>query len=480
MLRRRAGRLRARLGRLGIAFLLISTGAGSLLILGIPPGLGLDEPQHFARAWSISRGDLLAVGERGGRVGNIMSRCEWAFVGRLYEPVITTDDPMTLRQLNAPNPCEAGADVFVPHENTAVNSPVGYLPQAAALALARGLGLPTGVTFYAGRFAGLLLYVVLGTAALALAPRGRLYLFAIGVFPMSLLQAATYSADTAAIGFALLLAALVLRAVAGSGRAGREPDVEPSGWRRSRRWVGPVAVAIALSLTKNTLVVAAAMLLLVPTTWARSRRSEVAARVGAVAACGLAAAGWYLMVRHVSLGPARAPLVLDPATQSRAMLTQPKWFARVLLTTATAQAGGVLRTTAWMFNPYRRPGAGAAPTWLAGLAVAHLALAGAADWGRRRTLDLAGRLAALLPVAVLVGGFGLSVLALWVTWTQVGSPVVEGIQGRYLLPLLPFLAVSVAIARHPARRRSIEGVTLLASVGLLAALGIAVWLRYWS
>jgi len=437
--------------------------------------MGLDEPQHFARAWSVSQGHLVSVREPGDRVGVLMSSCDWAFVGRLNHDVSNGVAPVTLRELTAPNPCPPGP-LFVPHENTAVNSPLAYLPQAGAIAVTRGLGLSSLATYYAGRIAGLLLYVLLGTVALALAPRGRTFLFAVGVFPMSLVQAATYSADTAAIGCGLLLAALVLRALA--------PAAAGAGGGRTRRggglWVATVAVAVALSLTKNTLVVAAPVLLLVPTGWARSRRKEAVARAGSVGLCLAAAAGWYLAVRHVSLAALRVPGSIKPGVQARVLLRRPQRFVRVLFKTVTTrpQEQVTFRTTTWMFNPYRQRGSFAPPTWLAGVALLHLVVAGAADRGPRRALDRVGTLAARLPQAVLVVGMSIAVVSLWVTWTAVDSTVVEGIQGRYVLPFLPLLAITTAL-RHEEGERPRTTATILCALALLAALAVGVFLRYW-
>jgi uncharacterized membrane protein len=42
---------------------------------------------------------------------------------------------------------------------------------------------------------------------------------------------------------------------------------------------------------------------------------------------------------------------------------------------------------------------------------------------------------------MLLSSCGLLFLSQYLTWTSVSSPVVEGIQGRYLLPMLPTFAL---------------------------------------
>jgi uncharacterized membrane protein len=54
-----------------------------------------------------------------------------------------------------------------------------------------------------------------------------------------------------------------------------------------------------------------------------------------------------------------------------------------------------------------------------------------------------------LLLGVFLGGFALIATAMYVTWTPVGASYIEGVQTRYLVPLLPLLLPMVRSGTEP-------------------------------
>ena len=85
------------------------------------------------------------------------------------------------------------------------------------------------------------------------------------------------------------------------------------------------------------------------------------------------------------------------------------------------------------------------PRWLYHAWTAGLAAAAAADLLGRRP---AGWRSAAVPLGlgVLLGLEAICLLQ-YLSWTPVGAAAIEGVQGRYVLPLLPFVGIALASLR---------------------------------
>lgn len=79
---------------------------------------------------------------------------------------------------------------------------VCYVPAGIGITLGRALHLNSVPTFYLGRFMNLLLFAVLGMLAVRKMPFGKNILFATALLPLTLQQVASYSYDSVIIAFA--------------------------------------------------------------------------------------------------------------------------------------------------------------------------------------------------------------------------------------------------------------------------------------
>ena len=106
-------------------------------------------------------------------------------------------------------------------ERAILGGSIGYpfmiIPPAIGLSIGRILGANFLLTYYLGRLTNLLFFIGCVTLAIKNAPRFKLLFFMIGIMPMALHQAASYSYDAYSNGMAVLLVALILKAIDGKG-----------------------------------------------------------------------------------------------------------------------------------------------------------------------------------------------------------------------------------------------------------------------
>lgn len=229
----------ALLSRSGIqvCFLMIALPASMLLTFLTPPFQNPDEIAHVLRADQVARG-----GWRGERVNcasaadpglcRISDEVAFSLVGdqptlggkidlgllrlaAIYRALPFNPDRTTTRTMN-----EAARVIGfsqVPHlaafTNTAAYSPLLYLPPAAAIGVARSLGLTPLAALRFARIVNLLVTIGVATFALGLCCRGARSMAVLLILPMSLALSASVAPDGMMLAAAALGAAIVSRAM---------------------------------------------------------------------------------------------------------------------------------------------------------------------------------------------------------------------------------------------------------------------------
>jgi len=456
--RRPRVRLAAGARRPFITFLVVALLSGLGFTFLVPPFQVPDEPNHFYRVVELSEGHLRpAVVD--GQAGVMTPQAVLDFArldsadniglnpGVGFDYRAKTAAAWDLR-------ASGNSRVGVSDINVATYPPVVYAPSALGIAIARVFTDRVVVWFYVGRLASLLAFVALVAAAIAIAPRARWAIAAVGLLPMSVYLAGAISADGMTIGVAALFGALVSRAYWSS--------------RLSRGlWVGLLVAAFLLALVKPGYSLFGLLGLTLSAKAWREERTFRSLVPGAVvtAVAGLTAVAWQLYARTI---PADLTVMAriggvktDPSAQLGVVLHHPLTFLRVLTHTFTGSEGlSILNTFVGYFG------------WitiqiplLAGLAVVvGLVIAHSRDRGQRRVpwFDIA------IGLVALMGFVGFVSVGMWLYWSSVGDSVVHGWQGRYFLPVLAAMAPLFA-SRYRLSVRPWLSVPFLV-VGLLGSL----------
>ena len=274
---------------------------GSCFALLTPPSRVADEPAHFRRAWAISEGQPMAR-RRAEGVGNEIPRSvvdlsHDFLVGFPFRagPAISTS--AILEEFRRPlRPLDRK---FVPFPNTALYGVVSYAPQAAALAVGRVFTDSVLFLFYLGRLASVATAALLLALALRAVPFHRPLFFVLGLLPMSVFQAASFSADPVTTGLAFVLTAFTLRCAFGD-----RPRIEATDWAIL------AGLSILLALAKPGYVLLAAIGFLIPKARCGSSSRKLAGASGVLAVALATTALWAAAVSSHGLveAPGKGPV----------------------------------------------------------------------------------------------------------------------------------------------------------------------------
>jgi len=441
-------------------FMVVGAVFGLLFLFVTPPFQAPDEYAHFYRAFQVAQGGLLAQRHDGALGGwlpaSVLTTAERAAPGIAFHPEKKERLEDLLALIDVPLVPERRS--FVGFPNTACYVPFLYLPQAAAIGVGRLFGLAPILLTYAGRAGNLAAWLCLGQLTLTATPIMRWPMLLLLLMPMSLFEAASLSADAMTNALSFLFTAYCVKfAVRETDRIG------------SREWALLTLLCATVAVSKQVYLPLGALVLWIPARKFGGRQRRIVYLVVAGAATALAWGAWTLWV-------AKTRVELLPYTsfpdQIAFILHHPGQFLRIVFITLSDHPSNQLRSfvgiLGWLDAPLSNR---FIKSYYFMLALTALATGGAGIRVSARQRLLAIAVAAACVLALLV--------VCYAVWTRVGDPIVEGIQGRYFIPLSP-LACVVLYNRSCAIESRLWGpVVAVYSVfsGLLTV--VVLWQRYW-
>lgn len=494
--RRPGGRNFSRSGGIGSAdgigrfYFLAGLFLGVLFILVMPGLSAPDEMSHYLTAYRLSS-RMLGKADLEPVTGLAAVRTEdypLEDLSGVKTPAIPDDEEPAAEVLGNPVTYYtyrtiADWDLRYPEQGGMVISgladvrttPVMYLPQAAGMALVRAFGGSALSLVFAARFLNLLAFLLLTSAAICRMPFGREILCGVGLLPMTLHLAASMSYDAGILGCSFLLCAEIFRFA--YGRAA-------GAFVRGRDLLLLCVLTAALSPCKMVYSCLVLLFLLIPAErFPAGRRGAAQILVKIVCFCFL------LAVSAGSIAAVNASIIRGYAAASQAdasavgtvsettgqaitegavvtgegevlrsgftvseLVHRPFFIFRMVCSTFSLQSGEMIGDMMGMRLGNLDPLLGIpfflALLFLLGLMLlslktetggsdpqtseagegAHTGASPGASPGAEERLWIAA-------VAVLV--MLLTAGAMLVSWTSRDSMIIEGLQGRYFLPVLP-------------------------------------------
>ena len=438
---------------LSAAFILVALPTLLILATLTPLGESPDEPNHAARAASILNGQWL--GHRM-QLTHPEDNTPFVVAGVDIDPgysraflnlpslPLAAHKPVSLEMVVSTFRARwFGSAVFSEASNTAGYAPIFYFPSALGMGLARLVRSGPMETVLSGRVFNAIFYMLIGYVALRSSVHIRPALFALLTLPMSLYLGATINQDGPLIATAALASALL-------SKGGRS------------YWAGTAALACVV-VAKPPYMPLALVVLAALSGEAWSAKKHIGGLLLIVLlGSAWAATSWlFVNVPFLRLPYHPGPLwpadpniyshSTDPAAQMRVLTAHPMRFIslpldafssiwRFLLVTAVGRLGSLdFNLPNWIYW-----------MWFISLPTAMLAttmVSSSQDAEspptnfRTKSISLALTLVGC--VASLYGIF----LLQYLTWTDVGHQTIDGMQGRYLLPILPtmFLGLSTVL-----------------------------------
>ncbi len=434
---------------------------GLTFVFLVPPYQVADEPTHFYRAYEISQGhfvaDRLATGT-GDELPVSLSASSQSFAYLIFQPDARLRFSLITRELHRPlNPHITQPTRF---ENTSLYPPLAYAPQALGIGLGRLVETPPIILLYLARLAALVAWFLLILAAVRLLPRAGLVISVLALTPMMLYQAASAASDALAAAVTFAFIALVIKR-AQAARIATAAELAPL-----------VVAALALALCKAPYVLIVVLAFLVP---GRRFRSwwQYGLYIALVVVVPLAlATGWALMAQ-ANFVNFRAGA--DQAAQLHFILHHPLSYLKVLAVTFFSVWGDYLPIQymgllGWLDTKL--------PLWLTLLNWITISLVA--------LVAMPGRILSRWQTAwvalVGMGLVGAIATLLYLTWTPPKGALVEGLQGRYFLPLglIVPLIVGGWLTLQPAAIRHLHYVVAAATSLILIGTLATVTFRYYS
>ena len=454
-----------------LAFVLLAAPVLLILAVMMPTGEPPDEPMHLMRADSLLHGQLI-----GHRVATLNPGTGAPDAGVTSDPGLAVAaqgfdlltplaqkkvSPARLKMLRSlpwwPKP------IFMSAPNTAAYGPLTYIPAAMGLGTARLLGFGPYAAIHWARFANVAVFLAIGGLALLLARRGRLMLLVVLGLPMTLALASAAGQDGLLIALACLGVSLFTR-----------------GDRRGDWWG---AVIFALVIMQRPPYLPLVLLPFVAGSPGRplcERLLKSALMAAPALLWSAAVARWVAVPLRAGVDYLPGPLWPgDPhrlfrssnaGAQLTVLLHHPVQAVLLPLHSLAAHWKTLSEECVGLFGfldiPLPLP---VYALWFAAIAAGLTAVAIPKPEPTRATPEASphatlGRLAVL---GMLLCCLLLIYLTLYMTWTLVGASLIEGVQGRYFLPLLPILIL--AIPRFRILLRLPRGVWVILPVAALCA-----------
>lgn len=403
------------------------------MVFLVPPFQVPDEPSHFFRAYQVSQFDFMPEdqynilgGELPESLFNIM-RVVQITPGKQDEKFRQSmlDSALKIK-------LEPDKKIFIQFPNTALYSPIAYFPQATGIFIGRIFSLSPLILLYTARIFNLLVWVIVLYFALKITPINKWLFLALALTPMSIHLVASASVDTFLIALSFLFIAIIFRLAY---------DEKTTLGRREMFLLLLITVLIALS--KNIYVILVLLFFIIPVRKAGSRKNYFF-KATILCASGLTVfiVSSFIVSHLVGqidpienfYGDNSIVSKINPKKQIQFILSDiPRFFGMILYSFSTL----------WQFVTESFIGylgwaevqLGRTYYHFAYLILFFLAVFGNSKVVRIRFLDR------FLMVLVFAGGILSFSFTMYCSWTEPGSPIIQNLQGRYFIPVVP-LALS--------------------------------------
>lgn len=315
------------------------------------------------------------------------------------------------------------AGLRVSRQPSVRTTPLAYVPQALGFTLARILGLNSIALLYLGRFFNLLLFAAVGALAIKRLPFGKNVFFGVSILPMSLHLAASLSYDVVILAFTGYFTAVCLD-LAYEAETVKVGDV--------------IALAVVMAVMgpcKMVYGAIAGFCLLVPVRkfgnfgkWMLSAAAVLGSFLAAMAVVNLRTVAMYTQESDSYVawaeeaGYSFAELIHQPVRVLQLFYNTVSWQGESLYS-------GILGESLGNRDPVLNT-----PYVIILVLTACLVLLALKKPGEEIFMKIKDRLWIWFICLVIFGALMFSML---LAWTPKSSNMVQGVQGRYMLPLLP-------------------------------------------
>jgi uncharacterized membrane protein len=399
------------------AFLLIGLWFGILFLLIIPPFQVSDEPHHFFRSYQVAEGKFVAE-KRDNATGGLIpkSLLDTAIIWNdiPFHPEKKTDQQRLTKAFSIS--LQERERVFWNFANTAFYSPVPYLPQALGIAVGKAFHLSPVILMYLGRLVNLLSAVYLTFLALKITPIFKWVFFLLALTPMATYQRASLSADSFINSISILLIATILKYA----------------YDKHKNKIGTRDILVLfiltalLSLSKQAYFLIPFLYFLIPQHKIGSPKKYLIISVLLVLTSAIAWISWGWIIKEIYVPLRQEGVSIDE--QAHFILSNPLRYALILLSEFNTNGEEYLKQFIGVI--------GCLDTHLPSLLrISYVAMIGFVALINSQNDVILSLKDKIKLFTVALSSVVLITTLVYLAWTPVGKEMIEGIQGRYFIPL---------------------------------------------
>jgi uncharacterized membrane protein len=429
-------------------FVVIALFFGLIIVKEVPLFWGLDESAHFGRSYQISQGHFAPKKLHNGNYGGVLPASVVGLDAAAHQDLLTPslapvigrhdDKHAALQKMMASQKIDRSRKENFNFPGSASYSPLAYVAPSAGILVCRVIDCSVGQTVLLARGFSLISYVGIVAFSLCLLRKQRLkwLVFVIALLPMAVFQASAVSADGPVISLSLLLFALTLKVLV----------------EKKLSW--PLLallglVALWLPLAKATYGLLDLCLLPVALVLWEDRRKALRYASVSLAVIVLVTLGWLHAARGatkaISLLQASSPnggTIISIRKQAQLMLHKPQVFEQAFVNTV------VIDEPYWVYSTVGEFGLNTVQLPLGAIVLADTIIVASAFYASNEAVRHKASSIFMGTVSVATA-FGI-LLTLYLTFTYAGKANIDGVQGRYFIPLLPFFFIGI-VSLIPAR-----------------------------
>lgn len=386
---------------------------GIALVFISAPFEAPDEFNHFYRAFELSQFEILSI-KVDNVIGNYLPKDIILMTEDLVDDIpFHKDKKIKLNKLKKYiNKKTNYNDLqFASFPNTALYSPVVYIPQVIGITLAKFINITPLLTIYLGRLFSLVTFIALTYCAIKLTPICKWVFCLLGLMPMTLFLAASFSADTMCISLSFLLIAYILNC------AFCEKD------NIGKKEISIIMLlSILLALCKHAYFFLIFLFLIISTDKFKSKKQFAKIFLTILISSAFVSFLWGHSVNHMYIPLAAG---VNPTEQMKCIIYHPQHFIHGMLISFVnfKVLRSFIGTLGWL--DYQLP---------AVLICIYLFLLGFCaifDNSKNVLLSLKQKLI-MFVIAIL--NLSLVNFLMYLSMAPVGYDYIVGIQGRYLIP----------------------------------------------
>ena len=407
-----------------------------------------DEPNHFARAWQISEGTLASPVHNLSNKNNLVSFVPSVFFQEKYVGnIVQSEGRYSFKDIAdfMSEPVNASRDMRTIN-NTGSYAPIVYFPQALGAYVVRSVGGTAGEIYYAMRIGAVLFSALCVFMAIRLLPEKGLLIFLLAMMPMYLAESASIAADAVVFGGCMLVSAYILSLTRCEDRL------------TVRQCVALIVMAVIVGLLKQVYGTVLLLYFLMPYKRLGSRKKYYSFGVIMLAVCLVSSFVWlyFSVSRH---GVSFALNKADISAQMEFIKENPFRFLKIIIRSNIIlmkfYVNSFIGQLGWLNLGM--------PIWFKAIYI-FLIAAGAALG--RLNISIKHRI-------IMILGFAATVLALdmyeYFAWDQPGSLIIEGVQGRYFIPVSLMALSAFSFLRNIKHEKEVACLVSIMSIAVTLA-----------